>query len=323
MMKVARLYSYHDIRIEDMPVPETGNGDVLVRVKACGICSGDVMPWYIEKKAPLVIGHEPSGIIVKKGERVKTFRQGDRIFFHHHAPCFDCTYCKKGDYVQCSTWRDILGDTLLLPDNVSFEQATLVEPVACVVKGLKRAAIRDGDTVLVMGLGVMGQIHIMLARKFGAGKIIGADNVLYRLKKAQTFGADTVVDISQSDLFNAVDKTTGGNMADIVVVGPGTLKAMSQGISCAGRGGKVIFFTPTNPEDVLRIQPNAIYFKDISITTSYSCGPDDTKAALQFISDGTVNTKALITHRFPLEKTPEAFHLTAKAKDSLKVIITM
>ncbi|TNF56022.1 sorbitol dehydrogenase [bacterium] len=340
-MKVAKLYNFHDIRIEDMPVPEPGNGDVLVRVKACGICSGDVMPWYIEKKAPLVIGHEPSGIIVKKGESVKTFQQGDRIFFHHHAPCFNCNYCKKGDYVQCSTWRDsrihpgglsefalipevnILGDTLLLPDTVSFEQATLVEPVACVVKGLKRAAIRNGDTVLVMGLGVMGQIHIMLARKFGAGKIIGADSVPYRLKKALTFGADTVVDIAQGDLFNAVDKTTGGGMADIVVVGPGTLEAMSQGISCTGRGGKVIFFTPAQPGDILQIQPNALYFKDISIITSYSCGPDDTKAALQFICDDIVNTEALITHRFPLEKTSEAFHLTAETRDSLKVIITL
>jgi L-iditol 2-dehydrogenase len=340
-MNVAKLYSFHDIRIEDMSVPETGNGDVLVRVKACGICSGDVMPWYIEKKAPLVIGHEPSGIIVKKGERVKTFKQGDRIFFHHHAPCFDCRYCKKGDYVQCSTWRDsqihpgglsefalipetnILGDTLLLPDNVSFEQATLVEPVACVVKGLKRAAIRNGDTVLVLGLGVMGQIHIILAREFGAGKIIGADSVPFRLKNAQTFGADTVVDIAQNNLFDAVDTATGGNMADIVIVGPGTLEAMSQGISCAGRGGKVIFFTPTQPGDVLPIQPNDIYFKDINIITSYSCGPDDTKAALQFISNGTVDTEGLITHRFPLEKTAEAFHLTTKAEDSLKVIIIM
>jgi len=340
-MRVAKLYSFDDIRIEDMPVPDIGTSDALVRVKACGICSGDIMPWYIEKKAPLVLGHEAVGEIVKLGRRVNNFKPNDRVFFHHHAPCFTCKYCKRGDYVQCNTWREskiipggiseyvlvpeinLQGDTLLLPEEVSFEEATLIEPVACVVKSLKRAKIREGDNVLVIGLGIMGQLHIMLAKKHGAGKIIGADSVSYRLKRAKESGANTVIDISNVELIDAVDKATNGDMADIVVVGPGDVKAMLQGISCTGRGGSVLFFTPTKPEEVLELQSNEIYFKDINIITSYSCGPDDTKEALNLIADGVINAARLITHRFPLEKASDAFKLTAKAQSSLKVIVVL
>jgi L-iditol 2-dehydrogenase len=340
-MKVAKLYSFEDIRIEDMPVPGIGPGDALVRVKACGICSGDVMPWYIGTKAPLVLGHEPAGEIVKVGRMVKNFKYGDRVFFHHHAPCFMCKYCKKGDYVQCHTWKDskiipggiseyvlipgvnLQGDTLLLQGEVSFEEATLIEPVACVIKGLKRAKVRQGDTVLVMGLGVMGQIHIILAKRYGAEKIIGADRIPYRLQHAKEFGAHTVIDVSRVEFADAIVNETCGDMADVVVVGPGDVEAMSQGIGCAGRGGRVLFFTPARPEDVLHVKPNEIYFRDINIITSYSCGPDDTKEALALISDGVFNTERLITHKFPMEKTSEAFRLTATAKDSLKVVVTI
>jgi L-iditol 2-dehydrogenase len=338
-MKVAKLYSFDDIRVEDSPVPEIGENDALVRVKACGICSGDIMPWYIEKKAPLVLGHEPAGDIVRVGSRVKNFRAGERVFFHHHAPCFSCKYCNTGDYVQCDTWKtsriipggiseyvqipqvNLQGDTLKLPDEISYEHATLIEPTACVVKGLKRALIKEGDTVLVMGLGVMGQTHIILAKKCGAGLIIGADSVNYRIERAIENGADTVIDITRTDLTEAVRKTTRGDMSDITVVGPGDTRAMSEGINCTGRGGRVVIFTPVQPGDFLKLYPNEIYFKDINIITSYSCGPDDTKDALNLIADGTVKAKQLITHRFPFVRTSEAYSLTAKAQNSLKVIV--
>jgi L-iditol 2-dehydrogenase len=339
-MKVAKFYSFKDIRIEDMPVPEVGEHDALVRVMACGICSGDIMPWYIEKKAPLVLGHEPSGEIVKVGSKVKNFKPGDRVFFHHHAPCFSCRYCKTGDYVQCNTWRtskiipggiseyvlipdaNLQGDTLKLSEELSYEDATLIEPVACVVKGLKRAKVRHGDTIFVMGLGVMGQIHIMLAKKYGAGQVIGADSVPYRLQHAEQNGADTVIDISQVELPGAVKKASQGDMADVTIVGPGNIEAMHQGIHCTGRGGRVILFTPAQPGGILKLDPNELYFKDINIITSYSCGPDDTKEAYKLISDGTVDSRRLITHRFRLDKTGEAFSLTSQAQDSLKVIVS-
>lgn len=338
-MKVAKLYSFNDIRIEDIPVPEIGPRDALLKTKACGICSGDVMEWYIEKKAPLVLGHEPSGEIVKVGEEVTSFKVGDRVFVHHHAPCFTCRYCRKGDYVQCNTWKNtkiipggiseyilipeinLESDTLDLPDNLSYEDGTLIEPTACVVKSLKRAQIKEGDVILIIGLGVMGQLHILVARKYGAGKIIGADMVPFRLKKAKYFGADEIIDVSKENLIDSLMDLTNGELADVVIVGPNNINAMADGISSAGPGGRVVFFTPTKPFEQLIIYPNDLYFKDISIITSYSCGPTDTADALELIEEGVVRAEKLVTHRFPIEKTEEAFKLTAEAKDSLKTII--
>ena len=338
-MKVAKLYSFNDIRIEDVPIPCIGPRDALLKTKACGICSGDVMPWYIELKAPLVLGHEPAGEIVEVGKEVTSFKAGDRVFTHHHAPCFTCRACRRGDYVQCETWKNtkiepggiseyilipeinLENDTLNLPDNLSFEDGTFIEPSACVVKALKRAKIRHGDTVLVIGLGVMGQLHVLLAKKYGAEKIIGADMVPFRLNKAKKFGADEVIDVSKDDLINTLKDLTEGTMADLVIVGPNSSEAMRQGLSAAGAGGKVVLFTPAKPGEQLTINPNDIYFKDINLFTSYSCGPTDTADALDIIAEGTVQAEKLITHRFPIEEAAKAFRLTAEAKDSLKSVI--
>ena len=339
-MKVARLHSFHDIRIEEMPVPQIGPRDALLKTKACGICSGDVMPWYIEKKAPLVLGHEPAGEIVEVGNEVTSFKTGDRVFVHHHAPCFSCRYCKRGDYVQCDTWKNttiipggvseyilipeinLEHDTLGLPGSVSYEDGALVEPAACVIKALKRAGIKQGDRVLVIGLGIMGQLHVLLARKYGAGRIIGADLVPFRLRKAKEFGADEVIDVSQSDLVDSLKELTEGAMADIVIVGPNSIQAMQQGLASAGPGGTVVFFTPASPGEQLEIDPNDLYFRDINIVTSYSCGPTDTADALEILEGGLVSAKKLVTHRFRIDRTAEAFRLTAEAKNSLKAMIT-
>lgn len=344
-MKAAKLYSFNDIRIENIPVPEVGPNDVLIKTRACGICSGDVMPWYIEKKAPLVLGHEPAGEIVELGKELSVlnppsaFKIGDRVFVHHHAPCMNCRYCLRGDYVQCETWRNsriipggisefivipeinLRNDTLLLPDTISFEDAILIEPTACVVKSLKRAGIRKGDTALIIGLGVMGQIHILLAREFGIDRIIGADMVEFRLKKAIELGADHVIDIRKEDLFERIKDLTEGKGAEIVIVGPNSVEAMMTGLRAVSRGGCVVLFTPARPGEILKIDPNEIYFKDINIVTSYSCGPDDTIMAMRFIEQGIVNANKLITHRFRIDETERAFRITAEAKDSLKCII--
>lgn len=345
-MKVAKLYSFNNIRIEDIPVPQIGPRDALIKTKACGICSGDVMPWYIEKKAPLVLGHEPVGEIVELGRELSAishqpsaFKIGDRIFVHHHAPCMNCKYCKRGDYVQCETWRstkiipggiseyilipetNLRNDTLKLPENMSYEDGTLIEPTACVVNSLKRASIKKGDTILIIGLGVMGQMHVLLAREFGAEKIIGADMVPFRLNKALEFGADHVIDVSKEDIISSLKNITDGFMANIVIVGPNSADAMKQGIEAASRGGTVVLFTPAKPHEMLIIDPNHLYFRDINIVTSYSCGPDDTKEALNFINKGLVTADKLVTHRFAINETEKAYRLTVEAKESLKCLI--
>lgn len=338
-MKTAKLYHFHDIRIEDMPIPDIGPHDALIKTKACGICSGDVMPWYIEEKAPLVIGHEPAGEIVSIGSRVTSFESGDRVFVHHHAPCNSCRHCVRGNYVQCDTWREtkiipggiseyimiprtnLENDTLIIPDEVSFEDASLVEPAACVIKALKRVHFTGGESVLVIGLGVMGLMHILLAREFGAARIVGADSVPFRLATAKTFGADEVIDVSHDDLAGAVRDLTNGDMVDVVVVCPNSAAAMKQGIETVGKGGTVLLFTPAKPNELLTINPNLLYFKDIRLITSYSCGPHDTKEALGYIRQRIITASKLISHRFPIENTAEAFRLTAEARNSLKCII--
>lgn len=349
-MKAAVLFSYTDIRINDMPVPDIGPGEALVKMRACGICSGDVMPWYIEKKAPLVLGHEPAGEIAAVGEGVTEFAPGDRVFMHHHAPCMACPRCKKGDYVQCDTWKrtkivpgglaeyvrvpaeNLMHDTLKLPDNVSFEGGTLVEPLACVVKGIRRMGTVKGETALVIGLGVMGMLFISLLKHAGM-RVIAADMVEYRCEKARGFGADEVIDVShphpastaggEERLRQRVTELTGGEGAYRVVIGPSSIHAMEQGISCAAPGGTVLFFTPAPPGQMLTFDQNAIYFKDVNFVQSYSCGPDDTREALSLIKRGIIPVDKIITHRFPLEQAADAFRLTSKAGESLKAIVVI
>ncbi|KAF0185191.1 MAG: L-iditol 2-dehydrogenase [Nitrospirae bacterium] len=338
-MKVAKLYSFTDIRIEEAPVPTIGPHEALIRTRACGICSGDVMPWYIEKKAPLVIGHEPAGDVFAVGSAVRGFAPGDRVFVHHHAPCTVCRCCQRGDHVQCETWRsskiipggiaeyvlipevNLRHDTLKLPDSVSYDDGCLVEPAACVVKSLNRSGIRKGDTVLILGLGVMGQMHALLAREFGAGCIIGVDMVDYRLLKAIEFGVDAVINMLEVDLNKRISELTGGRMADIVIVGPNSVEVMLQGIDFVAAGGTVVLFTPAKPGELITIDPNKLYFRDISIVTSYSCGPEDTRNALALIQKGVISAEKLVTHRFSIEQTAEAFQMVARAGDSLKSLI--
>jgi len=338
-MKIAKLYGFGDIRIETMSVPEVGPGEALIRTRASGICSGDVMPWYIEKKAPLVLGHEPAGEVVKVGPGVTSFREGDRVFVHHHAPCMSCRHCQRGNYVQCQTWKqskiipggiseyilvprvNLEHDTFLLGDSVSFEDATLVEPLACVLKGLRRSSVKKGSTVLVIGLGVMGTLHVLALREMGAELVVGADFVPFRLQKAQELGAHKVVDAAQDDTVSALERITAGRMADLVVVGPCSVGAIETGISCVAPGGTVLMFTPVTPGDVLELSPNDLYFRDINIVTSYSCGPPDTAEALALIETGVVTAEKLVTHRFSIEQTEEAYRLTAEARDSLKCLV--
>ncbi|MCX8026737.1 MAG: alcohol dehydrogenase catalytic domain-containing protein [Thermodesulfovibrionales bacterium] len=344
-MKVAKLYTFDDIRIEDIPIPEVGSNDALIKVKACGICSGDVMPWYIENKAPLVIGHEFCGVVERIGSDLKTtmplINEGDRLFIHHHAPCLKCKKCLRGDYVQCRTWKEskiypgglseyvlvpeihLKHDTLLLSDTMTYEDGAMIEPIACVVKSLRRANIQKDDNVVVVGLGVMGLIHVILSRQYLPSRVIGIDRVPFRLKKAMEFGADTVINIEEENAFEMLMEITNRELANVVIVCPNSIEAIKEGISYVGDGGRLVLFTPARPKEKLEIDVNDLYFRDISITTSYSCGPQDTKEAYELIYNGQIVPSHLITHRFPITQVKDAFTLTYKAQDSLKVMINL
>ena len=342
-MKVARLYDSTDIRFEDDPIPSVGPGEALVKTRACGICSGDVMGWYMKKKAPLVFGHEPAGEVVEVGDGVDDFQPGDRVFVHHHAPCFSCRACQRGEFVQCPTWRatkivpggmaeyfvvpkdNLAGDTLRLPHDMSFAAGSLVEPTACAVKSLRRSGFQAGESVFVIGLGIMGQLHVALAKHAGARTIIGTDFVPYRCEKAVELGADLAInpgDLPENgNVEEALKEYTNGEMAEVVIVGPGSIEAMELGIRCAAKGGTVILFTASKPEDTLTLSPNDLYFNEIRLIPSYSCGPNDTREAMRLIQEGVITAEKFITHRFPFDKLHDAYRNAAQARDSLKTII--
>ncbi|MEW6279253.1 MAG: alcohol dehydrogenase catalytic domain-containing protein [Candidatus Eremiobacterota bacterium] len=340
VMKAAVAHDYDDVRVEETEVPRPGPGEAVVRIKACGICTGDVTPWYIRKKCPIVVGHEPAGVVHEVGPEVTAFRPGDRVFVHHHAPCMRCRHCQRGFYTMCPTWRashlvpggiaeyvlvprqNLECDTLRLPEALSFEDGTLIEPVACVVKAFRRAGMKPGERVVVLGLGFIGQVMVRLAREYGSPLVLGSDPVAWRRERALEAGASRVVDPTREDFPTVVRDMTGGG-ADVVMVGPSSLAAMQEGIRCAGPGSTVLLFMGPAPDATLEVNPNHLFFQEISLVSSYSCGPDDTRETLKLLERGVLSAADLVTHRFPLEQTLEACRVTARAQDSLKVLVTL
>ncbi|HVH32114.1 MAG TPA: alcohol dehydrogenase catalytic domain-containing protein [bacterium] len=338
---VSRAIVYHssdDLRLETVPLRPLARGELLVRIRACGLCSGEAMDWYMARKAPHVPGHEIVAEVVQAGEAVEEFSPGDRIFVHHHAPCMRCRFCQRGDHVHCETWRktklipgglsDLAivprevasADVLPLPRELSDDAATFVEPLACVVKAAHRAGVGPGDRILVIGLGVMGLLQVMLARRLGAELIMGADRVASRLQRGKDAGADVIVDVTRTALPEAVRSHTEGTGADVVVVGPGTVEAIELGFRCVAPGGSLVLFTPTPPGDVWPFPVHDAYFHEVSVIPSYSAGPPQTQEALHWLARG-LPVETLITHRYPLEGAAEGYRLVREARNALKVVV--
>ena len=338
-MHVASWYNNRDVRTEEMPVPDIGPDELLVKVIASGICGSDVMEWYRLDRAPLVLGHEVAGQVVEVGENVQQYKKGDRVVIAHHVPCNTCHYCLSGNPTVCDTLRRTNIDpggfaeyirlpaihvdrgVFILPDDLSYEDATFVEPLACVLRGQKRVNLQPGQTVLVIGSGISGLLHIKLAKALGSGRIIATDVSSYRLESARRFGADAT--------FHA-DKYSPGNLreinnnclADLVIVCTGAVSAVHQALSSVERGGTVLFFAPTDPGSTIPLSVNTLFWRtDITLTTSYAGSPADYMAALELIHIRRVLVSDMITHRLSLEETGQGFRMVAEASNSLKVII--
>ncbi|MGB9853842.1 MAG: zinc-dependent dehydrogenase [Candidatus Bathyarchaeales archaeon] len=338
-MKAAVYYSQRDIRVEDLPVPKISRGEALVEMKACGICGSDLMAWYLENRAPLVLGHEPSGVIAEVGSEVEAFNVGDRVFVHHHVACLKCHYCMRGDYTLCEQFHktnivpggfaqyfkvpvpNLQLDTLKIPKGLSFEEATLIEPVGCCIRALKKCKIQEGDAVAIVGAGATGIIHTALSKIFGAEKTIVSDLIDFRLKAAEKFGADVVVDPRKADLTEVVRAETGGRGVDLAIVTAPSLDAYKAGLNVCRKGGKLCVFAPTDPENFLEISPKKLFFSELQIIPSYSTSHIETREALELIKSGKIKVKDLITHRFTLEDTAQAFKTALEDKESLKVIV--
>lgn len=338
-MRVAMWYNNRDVRLEKMPMPQIGHGELLVRIEACGICGSDVMEWYRLDRAPLVLGHEIGGQIVAIGEGIESYHVGDRISAAHHVPCNTCRYCLNGHHTACDTLRRTNSDpgglaeyirlpainvdrgVFLLPDEVSYEEATFVEPLACVLRGQRLANMRPGSSVLVVGSGIIGLLHGLLAHTLGASRVIATDISDYRLKAARRFGAEVVIQADE-DLPAGVRQVNQGRLADLVIVCTGAKSAIVQALDSVERGGTVLLFAPTDPGVTIPVSINELFFSNgITLTTSYAGSPADYQTALELIRAGTLPVKQMITHRLSLAETGLGFQLVAEAKNSIKVII--
>lgn len=339
-MRAAVYFTNQDVRLEDRPVPAIGPGELLMRIERSGICGSDVMEWYRRHRAPLVLGHEVAGTVAAVGQGVGAYRTGDRITAAHHVPCNACRYCRRGHHTMCHTLHTTNFDpggfveyarltpihvdrgVFPLPDSVSFDQAVFVEPLACVVRAQRIAPVRGDDTVFVAGSGMIGLLHIKLARAAGARRVFASDVSDYRLAAARRFGAD-VAFRPGDDLAAQVREANEGRLADLVIVCTGAAPAIAGALRCAEPGSTVMLFAPSGPDYAFPPVPfNETFFRtDLTVTTSYGAAPADYAEALDLIAQRRVEVDDMVTHRFGLSGAAQGFRLVAAAGDSIKVLL--
>ncbi len=334
-MKVAVYYSNKDIRIEERPVPSLSDGEILVEMKVSGICGTDVMEWYRIKKAPRVLGHEMAGEIAEVGNKVEKFKKGDRVFVSHHVPCFKCHYCVHGNYTACESLHtgnyepggfsefirvpedNVRLGTFLLPDTITYEEAAMIEPLACAIAGQDRLGLKKDQTVFVIGSGVSGILHIQMAKHKGV-KVIAADIDEYRMKRATEFGANHVIDAGQY----SVEKLKGLNdnrPADAVIVCATAKQAIENALFSVARRGNILFFAV--PETDIRIPSLQFWRDEITVTFSYGAAPDDLRKAIELINSRRIAVGKMITHRVLFSDIMHGFKLVTEAKESLKIVV--
>lgn len=338
-MRVAMYYNNNDVRIEEKAIPRIMPGELLVRIEASGICGSDVMEWYRIHKAPLVLGHEVAGEIVDVGAGVENWKASDRVVVAHHVPCNTCYYCLRGHHTVCDTLRRTNFDpggfaefvrvprinvdqgVFRIPDAMSYEVASFVEPVACVLRAQRMAGFRAGDSLLVLGSGISGLLHIHVARALGAGLIMATDVNEYRIEAARRFGANLALH-SEAYSPERLREINEGRLADIVVVCTSATTAFEQALQSVERGGLVLLFAPTAQGVTLPLSVNDIFWKnDVTLTTSYGGAPADYQAALRLLATGRLSVEEMITHRLSLDKTGLGFRLVAEARECIKVIV--
>ncbi len=338
-MHVAMYYSNKDVRVEEMPIPEIGPREMLVKMRACGICGSDVMEWYRIKTAPRVLGHEMTGDIVKIGDKVDKYKIGDRVFVSHHVPCNTCRFCLEGKHTLCNVLHstnffpggfseyikipeiNVDRGVFVLPEEISYGEGTFIEPLACVIRGFRIAEIKPGQTILIIGSGITGLLQLKLAKARGAKNVICVDINDYRIKKAKEFGADLSL-YASDNISKRIKDINDGYLADTVIVSTGAPKAVTQAIENVEKGGTVLLFAPVAPDVELPVKMFDVWNKQIKIVSTYAGAPRDIMESIEILKSKKIKVKDMITHIFPLKDVQKGFHLVAEAKESIKVVIT-
>jgi L-iditol 2-dehydrogenase len=339
-MRVLMYYSNRDVRIQEMDVPAIGPGELLMRVMASGICGSDVMEWYRKDKVPLVLGHEVAGEVVEVAEGVEKFKKGDRVAATHHVPCNTCHYCLSGHHTVCDTLLrgthfhpggfaeylripsiNVDRGVFPIPEGVSYEEASFMEPLACVLRGQNHAGLRPGQTVLVLGSGISGLLHVGLARALGAGMVIAADTIPFRLAKAEEMGAHVTLEANDG-LIGRLKEVNGSRLADLVIICFDGFIPLA--LSAVERGGTVLFFAGAAEGARIPTPINDLFWRtEVTLTSTYAGAPADCRTALNLIKAGTVPVTPLVTHRLSLAEGAEGFLAVACPVDHecVKVIV--
>jgi L-iditol 2-dehydrogenase len=337
-MLAAVYYNNRDVRIQEMPTPEIADDEILFKVMACGVCGSDVTEWYRVPKAPRVLGHEAAGVVAEAGKNVTRCRVGDRVFVSHHVPCNKCRYCLRGHHTACETLHttnyypggfaqyvrvpkiNVEQGVYKLPDNVSFEEGTFIEPLACVIRGQRLADLQEEDTLLIIGGGIAGILHAQLAKAKGVRNIIVAGVNQYRLRLAQKFGAHCTID-ARLNVPQELKKINEGRLADQVVICKGAASAALTALECVDKGGTILFFAVPDPTVRIPVPVTEFWRNEVTLKTSYGAAPRDLEESLEVLAEKRLNVADMITHRFSIQQTAEGFRLMAEAGESLKVII--
>lgn len=344
-MSAAVYRGVNDVRVETVPVPQIGPGEILVRVHTCGICGTDLKKISTgSHSAPRIFGHETSGVIAAIGKGVTKFQPGDRVMVFHHIPCGDCYYCRHKTFAQCQTYKkvgctagfepsgggfseyvrvmDWIVDrgTVPIPDDVSFEQACFVEPVNTCMKGIEALRLEPGETVLTIGQGPIGIILSVLAQRTGAS-VITSDLYPQRLKIAETFGLGRTIDASRFNVFETIREQTDGRGADAVILAVGGNSLIRTAMDATRPGGRVLLFAQT-ARGKATIDPAAVCVDEKALLGSYSASIDLQAESVRFVMSGEMDLARLISHRFTLAESAEALHLAAHPQpDSLKIVL--
>jgi L-iditol 2-dehydrogenase len=340
-MRAAMLYGVKDLRVEDVEVPKVDADEVLVKVKAATTCGTDLkilQRGYVEKviKLPTIFGHEWAGEVVEVGEGLEWPEKGMRIRAGNSAPCLHCAMCEKGKYNLCENmiwlWgayaeyikvpaRMVLVNTQEIPRHVSYEEAAITEPLACVLHGVEEAQVKLGDIVAIIGAGPIGLLHLLTAKKMGAEKTIIVDLVEERLDFAKKLGADEAVNGGKVDAVETVRQLTGGYGADVVIEAIGLPATWEQALKLVRKGGTVLEFGGCPPGTEIRLNTELLHYGEVTVMGTFHTTPLHFRKALHLIASRTLDVRPLITRKMKLENIKEAFEILSTSKSEIKIAI--
>ena len=342
-MKMVQVKGNSMVEIKDVDKPSLGLHEILVKMQACGICGSDVEKVFGKYGQPSMrLGHEPAGIITQVGVDVSDFSDGDRVFTHHHVACYsdDCHECSHGNETMCKKyyesnlepcgladeyivpeWNVEHGGVLKIPDSVTFEEAAMIEPLACCIRAWKKVTFKKNDSVAVLGIGPTGIMHALLAKSYGFEKIFCLDLNEFRLDFAKKFETITI-NSGNTNALEKIKSETANQGVDVVIVSTSSLNALKDAVNFVRKGGTIVMFGVPSKGAKIDLDMSEVYSKGITIVNSYAASDSDTEDALEKISSKQINVTQLITHKYHLDESQKAFEHARSGDNAMKIIIS-